>query len=192
MKYTTPISIRNPKRESRGFSLIEVLVSMVILAIGLLGLAMLQTTGLGFNTNSYSRTQATYMAYDLAERMRANVPAFLAGNYDVANTAAAAAISGTSNYSCNESATPSCTCDTGTCSNAAMASYDLGQWYYNLDRLLPGVKDAANLATPQRATIVRDNNIATVTIYWLEQERDASGVAASAPTSQTWLLEIYE
>jgi len=190
MKNTTPISIRNPKRENHGFSLIEVLVSLVILAIGLLGLAMLQTTGLRYNTNSYSRTQATYMAYDLAERMRANVPAFQAGNYDV-STAAAAAIRSSASYSCNQSATPSCTCDTGTCSNAVMASYDLGQWYFNLDRLLPGAKDAVNLASPRPATIVRAGNIATVTIYWLEQERDASGVAASVPTSQTWLLEIY-
>lgn len=191
MKITTPISIRNPKRENHGFSLIEVLVSLVILAIGLLGLAMLQTTGLRYNTNSYSRTQATYMAYDLAERMRANVPAFQAGNYDVASTAAAATIRSSANYSCNQGTTPNCTCDTGTCSNAAMASYDLGQWYYNLDRLLPGAKDAANLASPAPATIVRASNIATVTIKWLEQERDASGVATSIPTSQTWLLEIY-
>jgi type IV pilus assembly protein PilV len=186
MKNTTLISIRNPKRENLGFSLIEVLVSLVILAIGLLGLAMLQTTGMGFNTNSYSRTQATYLAYDLAERMRANVPAFQAGNYDVANTAAAATIKASANFTCNQTVTPSCTCDTGTCSNGTMANYDLGQWYYNLDRLLPGVKETATLAT-----IVRAGNTATVTIFWLEHDRDPSGARASFPTSQTWKLEIY-
>jgi len=175
---------------NRGFTLIEVLVSLVVLAIGLLGLAMLQTTGLRYNTNSYSRTQATYMAYDLAERMRANVPGFQAGNYDVSSSAATT-IAGSSSYSCNLPSNNNCSCDTGTCSNAALAQYDIGQWYYNLDTLLPGAKDAANLSTPKRATITRANNVATITIYWLEQNRDASSTNPTTPTSQSWELEIY-
>lgn len=194
MKTITPLLIdRAAKRDDNGFTLIEVLVSLVVLAIGLLGLAMLQTTGLRYNTNSYSRTQATYMAYDLAERMRANVPAFQAGDYDVLNQAAAGNIdsNSNSNYSCNLPSNNNCSCDTGTCSNAALAQYDLGQWYYNLDTLLPGVKDAVNLPTPTRAVISRNNNLATITIYWLEQNRDASSTNPTTPTSQSWQLEIY-
>lgn len=176
-----------------GFTLIEVLVSLVVLAIGLLGLAMLQTTGLRFNTNSYSRTQATYLAYDLAERMRANVPAFQAGDYDVLNQTAAKGIDSSSNssYSCNLPTNSNCSCDTGTCTNAAMAQYDLGQWYYNLDTLLPGVKDAANLSTSKRATITRAGNVATVTIYWVEPNRNADSTTSPTPVSQSWELEIY-
>ncbi len=192
MNRITSNTIQNYRIQgSSGFTLIEVLVSLVILAVGLLGLAMLQTTGLRNNTNSYSRTQATYLAYDLAERMRANVPAFQAGNYDVLNQTTAGNIDSASNtnYSCNQN--QNCTCDTGTCNNAALAQYDLGQWYYNLDMLLPGTKDAANLSTPLRAIIARTNNAATVTIYWLEQNRDASGASSATPKSQTWELDIY-
>ncbi|HYA39103.1 MAG TPA: type IV pilus modification protein PilV [Candidatus Methylomirabilis sp.] len=191
MKKIMPRSIDTiAKTGNGGFTLVEVLVSLVVLAIGLLGLAMLQTTGLRYNTNSYSRTQATYMAYDLAERMRANVPGFQAGDYDVGQTTAGNLDNASnSNYSCNSN--QNCTCDTGTCSNAALAQYDLGQWYYNLDMLLPGAKDAAGLTTPKRATVTRNNNVATITIYWLEQNRDASSTTPATPTSQSMDVEIY-
>ena len=190
MKKIMPRSIDTiAKTGNGGFTLVEVLVSLVVLAIGLLGLAMLQTTGLRYNTNSYSRTQATYMAYDLAERMRANVPGFQAGDYDVTSLSVANAVVGSSSYSCNLN--QNCTCDTSTCSNAALAQYDLGQWYYNLDMLLPGAKDAAGLTTPKRATVTRNNNVATITIYWLEQNRDASSTTPATPTSQSMDVEIY-
>ncbi len=57
----------------RGFSLIEVLIALVILAVGVLGLAALQTTGLQYTHDSYIRSQATVIVYDLVERMRNNV-----------------------------------------------------------------------------------------------------------------------
>ncbi|SMP63962.1 type IV pilus assembly protein PilV [Desulfonatronum zhilinae] len=55
-----------------GFSLVEVLVGLIILAIGLLGLAGLQMQGLRNNNSSYLRSQATILAYDIVDRMRAN------------------------------------------------------------------------------------------------------------------------
>lgn len=193
MKNTTAIFIRNPRQENQGFSLIEVLVSLLVLAIGLLGLAMLQTTGLHFTTNSYSRTQATYLAYDLAERMRANVTGFVAGNYDV-NAAKAGLIASSIDYSCNQ--THSCTCQSSsstptTCDPATLAKYDLGQWYYNLNQLLPGSADAKNLSTPIYSTVTRSGNAATITLMWMEKVPDASSTAPTAPVSQTWYLDIY-
>ena len=70
-------------RSSTGFSLVEVLVALVVLSIGLLGLAGLQTRGVRDNHGAYLRTQATFSAKDLVDSMRANRPAALAGNYDV-------------------------------------------------------------------------------------------------------------
>lgn len=55
-----------------GFTLIEVLVAVLVLAVGLLGLAGLQTMGLRATTGSYVRTQAIAVAQELAERMRLN------------------------------------------------------------------------------------------------------------------------
>ncbi|MCB1919948.1 MAG: type IV pilus modification protein PilV [Candidatus Competibacteraceae bacterium] len=59
-------------RLQHGFTLIEVLVTVVVLAIGLLGLAGLQATALKYNSTAYQRSQAVILAYDIIERMRAN------------------------------------------------------------------------------------------------------------------------
>lgn len=57
---------------SKGMTLIEVLVALLIVSIGLLGLAALQANSLKFNHSAYLRTQATQLAYDMGERIRAN------------------------------------------------------------------------------------------------------------------------
>lgn len=69
----------------RGFTLIEILVAMVVLAIGLLGLAGLQTTAIQFTNSAYFRSQATSLAYDIADRMRTNRQVAISGDYDPEN-----------------------------------------------------------------------------------------------------------
>jgi len=59
-------------RRRAGFSLLELLVTLVVLSIGLLGLGLMQTTGLGLTKSAYSRTQAMMLASDIADRIRAN------------------------------------------------------------------------------------------------------------------------
>lgn len=56
----------------QGFSLVEVLVALLVLAIGLLGLAGLQARGVSTNYSALQRSQATLYAHDIVERMRAN------------------------------------------------------------------------------------------------------------------------
>lgn len=75
-------------RAARGFSLIEVLIAVLILSIGLLGLAGMQVASLRFNHNAYMRSQATFLAHDVIERMRANRAQALTGAYAVAFGAA--------------------------------------------------------------------------------------------------------
>ncbi len=69
------------KRQS-GSTLLEVLVAVVILAFGLLGLAGLQTTSVKSNHSAYLRSQASLLAYDMADRMRTTRSAAEAGRYD--------------------------------------------------------------------------------------------------------------
>lgn len=59
-------------KTARGFTLVEALVALVCLSIGLLGVAALQMTGLRSNLSSSWRSQATYLSYDIIDRMRAN------------------------------------------------------------------------------------------------------------------------
>lgn len=65
----------------RGVSLIEVLVAIVVLTIGLLGLAGLQASGMRVGHSSHYRAQAAQLAYDMADRMRANVESARNGGY---------------------------------------------------------------------------------------------------------------
>lgn len=63
-------------RRARGVSLVEVLVAILVLGVGLLGLAALQARGLKFNHDAYARSQATLLAYQIIDAMRArNDPA---------------------------------------------------------------------------------------------------------------------
>lgn len=74
------ISIKN---HQSGFTLIEVLVAIIVLAIGLLGLAALQADSLRNNHSAYLRSQATILAYEIIDRMRASRERAINGEYDI-------------------------------------------------------------------------------------------------------------
>ena len=65
----------------RGFSLIEVIVTMGIMSFGLLGIAGLQLSAMTKSRVTFERNQATLLANDLVERIRANLPAAAAARY---------------------------------------------------------------------------------------------------------------
>lgn len=127
---------------TRGFSLIEVLVALLVLSIGLLGLAMLQVQGMQANSDAYFRTQATVLAYDLIDRMRAN------------NTAAELG-----DYTASASPSPQPSCGTG-CAASVRAKVDLYDWYLNLANTLPGYQ--ASVSAPS-------SNIITISISWTDR-----------------------
>ncbi|MGE3296761.1 MAG: type IV pilus modification protein PilV [Porticoccaceae bacterium] len=66
-----------------GVGLIEVLIAALVFAIGLLGLARLEIANLATNHGAQLRSQATTLAYDIVDRMRANRDAALNGDYDI-------------------------------------------------------------------------------------------------------------
>ncbi len=68
------MSIRSLKAAAdSGFSLLEVLITMVILAVGLLGLAGLQARAMNAEVESFARGQALMLANEMADRMNANL-----------------------------------------------------------------------------------------------------------------------
>ncbi|MBN8761285.1 MAG: type IV pilus modification protein PilV [Thiobacillus sp.] len=106
-----------------GFTMIEVLVAIVVLSLGLLGLAGLQAASLRNNQTAYYRGIATQQAYDMADRLRANLAGVRAGDY----SNLAAGLPG-SNPNCFASA----------CTPANMAISDHFQWNTMNAALLPG------------------------------------------------------
>jgi type IV pilus assembly protein PilV len=133
--------------QHNGFTLIEVLVAMLVLAVGLLGLAGLQAHALKNNQSAYYRSQATQLAYDIADRMRANqieAKNFATSQYD-------------SDVLAPADATNQANCKTTTgCTPAQMAEQDLYDWQQNLKEWLPLGTGSINAVDP----------IITVTINW--------------------------
>lgn len=72
MKALLPFPSSGRRRLQKGTTLLEVLVSIVILSVGLLGYAGLQTLSMKNNTSAFQRSQATILSYDIIDRMRAN------------------------------------------------------------------------------------------------------------------------
>lgn len=88
MKSSMPSSFSSGlSRNQRGVTLLEVLISIVVLSVGLLGYAGLHTLSMKNNTSAFQRSQATMLTYDILDRMRAVAqnpnPAVL-GAYNVA------------------------------------------------------------------------------------------------------------
>jgi len=135
---------------SHGFSLIEVLVSVLILAIGLLGLAGLQLNSMRNNHSAYLRTQATILSAEISDRMRANRTTALAGNYLIAATA---------------TPTTPPNCEATVCSETDIARYDLAQWKGALATLLP----------TGDGSITQDANAFTVRIFWDDLRSGVTG-----------------
>jgi type IV pilus assembly protein PilV len=74
MKALLPFSPSGRPRLQQGTTLLEVLISIVVLSVGLLGYAGLQTLSMKNNTSAFQRSQATILTYDIVDRIRANRP----------------------------------------------------------------------------------------------------------------------
>lgn len=134
------------RRSQRGFNMLEVLITMFVIAMALLGTAALQAYSLKVSQGGQFRTQAVVLATDLVERLEANVSGAAAGNY-VATLPSSA---GTSD------------CSASKCSAQEMAQYDLARFQARMQAALP---DAA-------ATITRSGAgpwVYTVQITWKER-----------------------
>ena len=70
-------------RSATGASLLEVLIAVLVLAVGLLGVAALQAGALRNNQSSYERSEAVIQTYAMFDILRANRDAALAGSYNL-------------------------------------------------------------------------------------------------------------
>lgn len=149
----------NPRPHCAGFTMIEVLVAIVVLAVGLLGLAGLQATSLKNSTSSYARTQAQLLAYDMLDRMRSNLQGVANGAYnDLLST------------------TPTDpNCISSGCSVAQIAQYDAYEWSSLLQQTLPAGTGLVEGNGP--------GSIFTITVMWDDEHTGATGTDCSGDSA---------
>lgn len=119
----------NRRKRQRGAGMVEVLVAVLVLAIGMLGYAGLQTRAMRATGDAYLRAQAMGIAQDLAERMRLNRAG--ATTYSASSNWPLTALTET------EATTHPNTCLSADCTAVQMATYDIADIRYNAAALLP-------------------------------------------------------
>lgn len=109
--------------KEKGFSLIEVLIAVLVLSIGLLGLGAMQMNALKSASQAHLKSVANFLAYDMADRMRANRDETLAGRY---------------NISVGETGAVTTDCLSAVCTPNDLAQFDRKEWKDELASRLPG------------------------------------------------------
>lgn len=154
----------NFKRQA-GATLIEIMVSILVMAIGLLGLASLQINAMKFQKTASQRSEATQAAYDLGERMRSNwVISNVPTNIVADRTANELKYTFNDEYSTSSAAThtPPNNCKTSVCTTNQIAANDLQEWLRSLQRRLIG---GAGVVVPVDGGV---GSTFDVTVMWKE------------------------
>lgn len=162
----------------RGFTLLEVLISVLVFSIGLLGVAGLMVLSVRTNHSAFLRTQASFLAESMAERMRTNL-----GYVDQYN--------GTYNTS-TDATTPPTDCRAGACTPVQLAAYDRWIWNQQLVDHLPAptaIIDCDDLPPrPGYAGSQPYGGLCEMTITWTEADLSQTG---GTPATQTfaWVFQ---
>jgi len=140
--------------KQRGITMIESLVALVVISVGMLGIAGLYLSSLQASRSAKLRTHAVELASSIADRIRANRDAV--ASYHTASYGTAPATK---------------SCDTQTCTPAELAEDDLARWLADIDAALPGGDVVTGTITvTDRAAPNFDNCVIAVT--WREANSD--------------------
>ncbi len=149
---------------TRGFTIIEVAIAMLVLSVGLLGVAGLQATGMHATYESHQRSVAMTQARDLADRMRANPSGMRAGEYLRSIPTALPS--------------PDCESSGSTCNAAQLASSDLYKWGQLNEKLLPSGQGTVSCADldPSTPAVLELGSDCLITVRWDGSRSRANGL----------------
>jgi len=158
------INSQSTRRLQTGFTLIEVLVTVFVLAFGILGFAGLQTEGMKNGRVAELRTGITQETYNIADRIRANIGGAVNGTY-VANAAPGVG------YDCEASFAG--TFVANKCSSTEMANADLDRWFTTLGDVLPSGTGAITCLDSDGtdADACTRGSLYTINVTWEESTR---------------------
>lgn len=166
------------KRTHQGMTLLEVLIALVILSVGLLGIAGALLIANKANNSSYLKQFAVQSAYNMFDRMKANSTVVSIGSYNASNT-------GTNGFPTAVSS-PSVLCNSSNCTSAQLANYDVWQWLTQEVAQLPsGSGSITTSASPVAGTLV------TITIQWDDSPASSRlGNNGTRSTSNTNFVQL--
>ena len=144
------------QKKHRGFTMLEILITLAIITIWLLGSANVQTFALKLNKAAQFRTQAVMLASEMAERIEANKLAALTGAYVYSGGVVSSSLD----------------CTTATCAANDLRDFDLAEWTTRLAATLPS----------GTATITPDTNTPinyTILVSWTDRGSEASSYTAT-------------
>lgn len=140
-----------PNRQ-RGVSLVESMISLLVISVGLLGIAALQTTSMKQNNSAMHHSQAVWIGYNIADRIRANFSQF--DSYAGIDT----------------DASPNQGCLNGACSSAQMVNADATDWAVEMQNLPSG---RGTISSPAANTLL-------IQVMWDDEGTGATGTACGA------------
>jgi type IV pilus assembly protein PilV len=175
------------RTENTGFTLLEVLIALLIFSLGLLGMAGLLAVSVQTNHNAYLRTQATFLAQGMADRMRAN-------NLGLWNSGGSgSAYDGTYNSTTAGNTGTNCL-GTAGCTWSQIVARDQAIWSNQLVSFLPS--PTATIACTPTGTVPAANAIAEfppytgqcrINISW--NEKSADSAQADSTARLTWVFQ---
>lgn len=179
------------KKNTTGFTLIEVLIAVVILSIGLLGMAGIQLKGLRGTTSSNLRSQATILANDIAERIRVNTAAIDLSvgenlQYSTVNTSNIACVTSRPQTICSSVPGTASNILINECSSQEMAAFDIYEFACGLgdnegvNNLLPAGFATIGCIPANGALSCVPGSQLTINIHWSDlKSDDASQITKS-------------
>jgi len=151
--------VQQPQRQ-KGVGLIEILVTVIVLAIGFLAAARMQAEGLRNTQAAYVTSQAGFLIKDMTDRMRSNAAGVADGHYDAIDT------------DTSDTNRPTCvnTGNSGTsCTPAEIAQVDIADWVSYIQPTGETVTILPSGDTVQaRGTITRQTDTFLVSLIWSE------------------------
>jgi type IV pilus assembly protein PilV len=154
----------NSQHKQKGFSLIEAMVAFLILSVGMLGIASLQTVSLKSGHTAAMRTVAVMKVEEILESIRSNPAA-------IVDYAAGTADMGTDN-GCSQT-----TVAAAACTSTQMAQDELFRWKRSLIEALPNnaATTASVVVTPPVPPATM--SLVVVSVNWSERDLDTGGAA---------------
>jgi type IV pilus assembly protein PilV len=174
--------IRKPLALHSGFSLVEVMVAVLIISIGLLGIAKMEALSLSNTGNSRLRALAALQASSLASTMQAD------RNYwstvPTATTPLTATVTGGAVTVASDGTLKSApNCKNVVCTVANMAAFDLTDWAGSINTLIPSSSTALNCSVPAAGS----PPTCTITVTWTENLVNANSAQSNSTTAVTAL-----